>query len=247
MTTVENVTIAKKPYKIFFNIIQRNFNLTIRKISVDEQNRIKEDLLSKNYWWEHALTDLDSWITFYYHFETFPRSDNFTNVPHVNLPSYLKTEMLLSPLHLYKKFTGKDTNGLVSLYGLAALNIYFEGNQEASQIAMGEFLKNLTYQALIQENDNIFLSFENSTTLIHSIFEAFKRKEKDEIEKRLQISEKIRDKLDMEFDLIEAPPMRIQLEEEESEIENEPKPIKFSTPLKIEEIDKIYDREKSNF
>ena len=51
----------------------------------------------------------------------------------------------------------------------------------------------------------------------------------------------------MEFDLIEAPPMRIQLEEEESEIENEPKPIKFSTPLKIEEIDKIYDREKSNF
>ena len=247
LTTVENVTIAKKPYKIFFNIIQRNFNLTIRKISVDEQNRIKEDLLSKNYWWEHALTNLDSWITFYYHFETFPGSDNFTNVPHVNLPSYLKTEMLLSPLHLYKKFTGKDTNGLVSLYGLAALNIYFEGNQEASQIAMGEFLKNLTYQALIQENDNIFLSFENSTTLIHSIFEAFKRKEKDEIEKTLQISEKIRDKLDMEFDLIEAPPMRIQLEEEESEIENEPKPIKFSTPLKIEEIDKIYDREKSNF
>ena len=137
MTTVENVTIAKKPYKIFFNIIQRNFNLTIRKISVDEQNRIKEDLLSKNYWWEHALTDLDSWITFYYHFETFPGSDNFTNVPHVNLPSYLKTEMLLSPLHLYKKFTGKDTNGLVSLYGLAALNIYFEGNQEASQNCYG--------------------------------------------------------------------------------------------------------------
>ena len=95
LTTVENVTIAKKAYETFFNINQRNFNLTIRRISVDEQNRIKEDLLSKHYWWEHTLTDLDSWITFYYHFGRFTGSDNFTNVPHVNLPSYLKTETSL--------------------------------------------------------------------------------------------------------------------------------------------------------
>ena len=71
LTTVENVTIAKKTYNIFFNIIQRNFNLTIRKISVDEQNRIKEDLLSKNYWWEHALTDLDLGLPFLIILEDF--------------------------------------------------------------------------------------------------------------------------------------------------------------------------------
>ena len=34
-------------------------------------------------------------------------------------------------------------------------------------------MNNLTYQALSQENDNIFLSFENGTSLIHSILEAF--------------------------------------------------------------------------
>ena len=118
--------------------------MTIRKILVDEQNRIKEDLLSENYWREHALTDLDSWITSYYHFGRFPGSDNFTNVPHVNSPSYLKTKMPLSPLHLFKRFRQTDANGLVSLHGLAALNIYFGGNQEASQIAMSEFFKNLT-------------------------------------------------------------------------------------------------------
>ena len=144
MTTVENVTKAKKAYETFFNIIQRNFNLTIHKILVDEQNRIKKDLLSEHYWWEHALTDLDSWITFYYHFGRFPGSDNFTNDPHASLPSYLKTKMPLSPLHLFKRFRGTDANGLVALYGSAALNIYFEGNQEASQIAMSELLKNLT-------------------------------------------------------------------------------------------------------
>ena len=52
--------------------------------------------------------------------------------------------MPLSPLHLFKKFRQTDANGLVSLHGLAALNIYFGGNQEASQIAMSEFFKNLT-------------------------------------------------------------------------------------------------------
>ena len=113
--------------------------MKIRKISVDKQNQITEDLLSKHFWWEHALTDLASWIMFYYHFGRFPGSDNFTNVPKVNLPSFLKTEMPLSPVHLYKKFRGTDANGLVSLHGLATLNVYFGGNQEASQIAMSEF------------------------------------------------------------------------------------------------------------
>ena len=41
--------------------------------------------------------------------------------------------------------------------------------------------------------------------------------------------------------------MQIKLGEEESEIEDEPQPVEFSTPLKIEEINEIYDRENSNF
>ena len=41
--------------------------------------------------------------------------------------------------------------------------------------------------------------------------------------------------------------MQIQLGEEESEVEHEPKSVEFSTPLKIEEINEIYDREKSDF
>ena len=69
---------------------------------------------------------------------------------------------------------------------MAALSIYFGGNQEASKIAISEFLKNLTYQALSQENDNIFLSFENGELLIHSILEAFQMKEKDEIKKNIR-------------------------------------------------------------
>ena len=73
------------------------------------------------------------------------------------------------PPDLYQKFAGTDAKGLVSLHALAALNIYFGGNKVVSQTAFGEFMKNLTYQALSDENDNIFLSFEKSINLAHSI------------------------------------------------------------------------------
>ena len=108
-------------------------------------------------------------------------------------------------------------------------------------------MKNLTYQALSQEIANIFLYFDDATNSVHSIVNAFIDKEKDEIEKTLKISEKIKTELDTKFDVIEAPAMQIQLGEEESKIEHEPKPVEFSTPLKIEEINEIYDREKGDF
>ena len=176
------------------------------------------------------MKELDSWIAFYYHFGRFPGSGHFTNVPHVNMPGFLKTEMPLSPLHLYKAFAETDAKGLVSLHGLAALNIYFDGSQHASKTTFSEFLTNLTYQALSQEND-IFLSFGNAIYLVQSIVNAFIDKEKDEIEKTFKISEEIKTKLDTKFDVIEAPAMQIQLGEEESEIKHEPKPVEFSTTL----------------
>ena len=41
--------------------------------------------------------------------------------------------------------------------------------------------------------------------------------------------------------------MKIQKGEEEEEIEMEPKPTEFSTPLKKEEIEEIYNEQKQNF
>ena len=143
------------------------------------------------------------------------------------MPEFLKTEMPLSPLHLYKKFAGTDAKGLVSLHGLAALNIYFGGSQHASQTAFSKFLTKLKYQALSQKNGDIFLSFDNALYLVQSIVNAIINKKKDEIEKTFKISEEIKTKLATKFDVIEAPAMQIQLGEEESEIEHEPKPVEF--------------------
>ena len=63
------------------------------------------------------------------------------------------------------------------------------------------------------------------------IVNAFIDKEKDDIEKKIKISEEIKTKLDTKFDAIEALAMQIQLGEEESEIKHEPKLVEFSTTL----------------
>ena len=55
------------------------------------------------------------------------------------------------------------------------------------------------------------------------------------------LSRKINEKLDIRFKEVESPAMQIQYGTEESVIEREPKSVEYSTPLKIEEIDEIYD------
>ena len=42
LDTVENVTVAKKSYETFYNIIEQNFYSAMEKISLDEYDIIKE-------------------------------------------------------------------------------------------------------------------------------------------------------------------------------------------------------------
>ena len=50
----------------------------------------------------------------------------------MNLPYFLKTDMPITPVHLYKKFAGTDVKALVLIHALAALNIHFGGNKYTS-------------------------------------------------------------------------------------------------------------------
>ena len=43
LTTVENVTIAKKCYEAFYNTIERNFYLTMQQVSKDEKDDITDN------------------------------------------------------------------------------------------------------------------------------------------------------------------------------------------------------------
>ena len=93
----------------------------------------------------------------------------------------------------------------------------------------------------------IFLSFEETVNLAYSIVNAFADIENREFEIASQISDKISNKLDTQFEIDETPAMKIQLGEEETIIFEETKPVEFSSPIKIEEINEIYDREKTDY
>ena len=55
------------------------------------------------------------------------------------------------------------------IQALAALSIYFGGNKYSSQQLMSEYLKNLTFQALSQENDDVYMSFEEIGLLVNDL------------------------------------------------------------------------------
>ena len=208
LTKDENVTMAKKSYETFYNLIEINFYSKF----------LKDVFLRENFWWESVAPELDSWVAFYLKHGTFPGSQKLISIPKVSLPFFLKTDMPISPVDLYRKFAGTDAKGLVSIHALAAINIHFGGNKYISQSALSEYLKNLTYQALSQENDKIFMSFDDIGLLLNDFLEQFVLKENAEIEKASAISKEIKNQLNTNFQLNLSPEMKIQKGEEEKNL-----------------------------
>ena len=170
--------------------------------------------------------------------------DEFVNVPYHKKLYFLKTETQLSPSNLYSKFSASTAKGLVSFHALCALNISLGGNKDISKLAYGECLKNLTYQALSQENDEIVLSFDQATDLAHSIVNTLVDITREENRSTSEISEQIKDKLDTNFEAVESPAMEIQLGQEPEQLED---PLQASTPLTEKEIRAFHDKEKTDY
>ena len=97
---------------------------------------------------------------------------------------------------------------------------------------------NLTYQALSQENDEIFLSFDQATNLAHSIVNTLVDITREENRSMSEISDQISDKLDINFEAVESPAMQIQLGEEPEMSEE---PIQTSTLLTGKDIKAFHD------
>ena len=107
-----------------------------------------------------------------------------------------------------------------------------------------EFLKNLTYQALSQENNEIFLSFDQATNLAHSIVNTLVDITREENRSMSEISDQISDKLDINFEVVKSPAMQIQLGEEQEMSEE---PIQASTALTENDIKAFHDKEKTDY
>ena len=238
--TIENITVAKKVYKMLFDTIANNFNLIIPDLGEGKIQDISEHFYLKNYPYSESITDLNDWVSFYYDYGKFPgSSQELITIPYVENPYFLKTDEHLSPAVLHRKFYNSDLSGLSSFQALCALNIYLGGSKEVSGLAYSEFLKNMTYQALTQENDNIQLSFAQCFELGQSIVTA--------------LNEIVTEEQDLSFDIADrvsnATEVSFEVKEEESEkfLEEKEQPLLTSTPLSKEQLSRIYEKEKEDY
>ena len=181
---------------------------------------------------------MDCRIALYFQHGRFPGSQKLIAIPQAKTPPFLKTDIPISPIDLFKKFAGTDAKALVSIQGLAALNIHFGGNKFTSQQAMYEYLENLTFQALSQENDKVYMSFSEVGLLINDLLEWTNWK-------IFNIRWKIKKKLEADFKAELSPELKMEKGEE---IEGELiELVESSTPSKTEKIEDIYNQEKEDF
>ena len=90
----------------------------------------------------------------------FTAINELTIVPTGDVPDFVKSKDVISPLELYDKFSSGSSRGLACVYFLAALSIHLGGKKLISKNAMSEFYLNLSMQALSNLNDEVFLKFD---------------------------------------------------------------------------------------
>ena len=165
----------------------------------------------------------------------------------------MKTEIPISPVDLYRKFAGTDSKALVSFQAITALNIHLGGDENISKKALNEYLRNLTFQGLSKENNSIFMSYEDMGNLVLDILESLARIENQLVDGSNILSESLKQQLDQaneEYKLDLPPELKIQKnisKYKKAGKELPPEPVSSSTPLKTEEINEIYDKEKENY
>ena len=245
--TVENITIAKKSYGPFYNTIQQ----TVQKLSSDEYNKLKEDFDRENFWSENVVEEIDNWISFYFKKGRLPSSQKLIMLPLVEIPNFIKTQISLLLIDLYRKFVETDAKALVSVQALAALDIHFGGDRTISKNAMKEFLTNLTFQALTNQNDDVVMSYENIGNLVIDLLESFIKFEQELFNESKILSEKLKEQINKTDYKLEIPP-ELEIQEDVVKYQKEekkvsPEPVISSTPLKTDEIEEMYDEEKENY
>ena len=119
---------------------------------------------------------------------------------------------------------------------------------------MAEFLHNLTFQALSKENDDIFLSFDNTTLLVLDMLEHLEKLNLESINETKIMNKNIKEELDK---TLFAPELTAELEIQEDleNVINNEKKIKFppsptltSTPLlSKKQAKKTYDDAKKGY
>ena len=155
------------PRNFFYQYIKKIHGIFVEKM---------EDNISCKIYFHKPLKSIENprellklFSQFFFKTGRFPGSENLAIVPMGVMPSFVKTNEVISPFDLYEKFNSTSVHGLVSTQFLAAFNIFIGGNKTISKNAMSEFFHNLSMQALSRDDDRIDIKFDAVEGLNKSI------------------------------------------------------------------------------
>ena len=170
----DNLSIYKDYYNKIYNNIGHHFAEYLETLLETLINEIEKDLRLNLYSFIDTQNELSSeeiyhaFEQFYYRFCRFPCSNNLLVVLKGEIPYFVNSENIISPIELYKKFQMRRVRGLVINQFLAALNIYLAGSAKDSKEVMSELFHSLSLQALSIEDDTNHITFE-AMNRIHQI------------------------------------------------------------------------------
>ena len=111
--SVENLTICKTLYTNFYNQIAGNLSEPIRNLLSDELDEIDKDL-RLNYFFTDFNNEnnqdkiMNAYSYFYHALGRFPGKLDLVIIPKPDVPTFIKTDEIISPNQLYEKFRGTD-------------------------------------------------------------------------------------------------------------------------------------------
>ena len=105
----------------------------------------------------------------FFKFGRFPSVNTLAIVPTGVVPSFVKTNDILSPFDLYGHFNSTDAHRVVCAQFLAALDVFLGGNKIISKNAISEFFHNFSMQALNEIEDRVKIKFDAINDLNKSI------------------------------------------------------------------------------
>ena len=170
------------PHIFFYRYINKIHNIFVEKM---------EDSVSREIYFHKPLKSIENpkellnfFSQFFFKMGRFPGCENLAIVPMGVMPSFVKTNEVISPFDLYEKFNSTSAHGLVLTQFLAAFNIFIGGDKTISKNAMSEFFHNLSMQALSRDDDRINIKFDTIEELNKSI----KKLLKDDVDQNSDIS-----------------------------------------------------------
>ena len=111
--SVENLTICKTLYTNFYNQIAGNLSEAIRNLPSDALDEIDKDL-RLNYFFtdfnnENNQDEIMNAYSYFYHaLGRFPGKLDLVITLKPDVPTFIKTDEIISPNRLYEKFRGTD-------------------------------------------------------------------------------------------------------------------------------------------